>query len=401
MALAFEGLRVLEFAQVISGPMSVSLLSFLGAEVIKIETPGQGDQGRRMMDIGPNAGQNKSPLYQGLNTGKRSLALNLKHQDAKTVVHRLVEKADVVVENLRPGVMANLGFGYEDLKAVRPDIIYCSISGYGQTGPKKDAAAYDGTIQGASGIMTVNGTEDTGPLRVGFPVIDATTALTAAFAVSSAVYRRSQTGEGQYLDVSMLDSALSLMSPTVNTYLITGTEPTQLGNLSVTRQPTADVFAVADGFIQVTALTLPQTQALWGALERPDLADDPRTATIQDQVESRPWIRAEIARTLSDRAAQEWVSKLAAANIPCAVVRSIRETIEDDQLDHRDVVAKVESTGHEDGHMSVVNVGFRAVPDSPRVTTPAPDVGQHTAEILTEIGFTSDEVADLRDSGVV
>lgn len=402
MARAFEDVRVLEFSQVISGPMAATWLGFLGADVIKVESPGEGDQGRRMMDGGALAGKNMSPLYQGLNTGKRSLSLNLKHPKAAEVVERLLGRTDVLLENLRPGVMAGLGFGHEAVRAMRPEIVYCSISGFGQTGPKKSAAAYDGAVQAASGMMLVNGVDGHGPLRVGFPTVDVAAGMTAAFAVASALYRRAQTGEGQYLDVSMLDSALSLMAPVVNGYLITGMAPKQMGNMSVTRQPTADVFPAKDGYLQVTALTHTQLRAFWTAIGKAELADDPRMASVDAQSANAASIRADAIDALQHGTVEGWVERLSAAGVPCSPVLSLPEAVAQPQLAYREVLAPVQNPlGIEGMAPAVVNAGFMATPDGPRTTSAAPLVGQDTDAVLLEYGYGADEIAAMRADGVV
>ncbi|MGD9934136.1 MAG: CaiB/BaiF CoA transferase family protein [Dehalococcoidia bacterium] len=402
MARAFEGVRVVEFAQVISGPMAASLLGFLGADVIKVETPGEGDQGRRMMDGGALAGKNMSTMFQGLNTGKRSLGLNLKHPGAREVVRRLVAQSDVVIENLRPGVMTGLGYDYAAVREMREDIIFCSISGFGQTGPMKGAAAYDGAVQAASGMMLVNGAPGQGPLRVGFPVVDAAAGMTAAFAVASALYRRAQTGEGQYLDVGMLDAALSLMSPVVNSYLIAGAAPAQMGNMSVTGQPTANVFPVADGFLQITALTAAQLRALWAAAGRPEMADDPRMATVEAQAANAADIRDVLIECLRELGVAEWVERLGAAGVPCSPVLSLPQALAQEQLAYRDALTPVENPlGVEGMAPAVVNAAFMATPDGPRGSTAAPLVGQDTDHVLAELGYSDTEIEALRQAGVV
>ncbi|MDZ7727226.1 MAG: CoA transferase [Dehalococcoidia bacterium] len=276
MTKAFAGVRIVEFAQVISGPFAAALLGYLGADVIKVEQPGSGDQARKMMDTGPLAAAGVSPLFQGLNAGKRSLTLDLKQPASREVVERLVSRADVVIDNARPGAMARLGYGYDAMRAIREDIIYCAISGYGQEGPRSKDPAYDGAIQAASGMMSVTGNEGEGPMKAGFTVVDNSTALTAAFAIASSLFRRSQTGEGQYLDVSMLDTAISLMTPLVTNYLIGGEEPAQIGNHSLTRQPTGNVFPTAEGYLQVNAITDTQVAAFCRAIGRGDLLEDAR-----------------------------------------------------------------------------------------------------------------------------
>ena len=226
MAQAFENVRIIDFSQVLAGPWAATQLALLGADVIKIEQPGVGDMMRSLTTEGEWAARGAAPAFLGANTNKRAITLDLKHPRAGEVLARLVADADVVVENFRPGVMGRLGFDYPWAKAIREDIIYCSVSGYGQAGPKSHLPAYDGAIQAASGIMSVTGDAASGPVRVGFMVVDMTTAMTAGFAIASALYRRQATGEGQCLDVAMTDSAIQIMNPIVSRYLVEGQVPT-------------------------------------------------------------------------------------------------------------------------------------------------------------------------------
>jgi crotonobetainyl-CoA:carnitine CoA-transferase CaiB-like acyl-CoA transferase len=397
---AFAGVRIVEFAQVIAGPFATALLGYLGADVIKVEPPGAGDQARRLMDTGPLAAANMAPLFQGMNAGKRSLSLDLKHPAAGEVVRRLVARANAVVENSRPGVMERLGLGYEALSAMRPGLVYCSVSGFGQTGPRRDAPAYDGAIQAASGMMSVNGYEGDGPLKVGFAVSDGTAALMTAFALSSALYRQAVTGEGQYLDVSMFDSSLWMLSPLVTNYLIAGDEPRQLGNSSLTQLPTANVFPTKSGYLQVSAITQPQVRLLWETLGRSDVATAARYAGQARQLEHAAELREILIRELAGREAAEWEAILNAAGVPASRVLTVPEAIEFARASGRGTL--LEFPAREGLPPSfALNAGFVATPDSPGAATPAPLVGEHTGEVLGELGFTPSEVAELRSAGAI
>ncbi len=254
MTQAFSGLRVLDFTQVLAGPFATQQLAVLGADVIKIEQPGTGDQTRGLMNARAAAGPGMSPSFLTCNLNKRSLALDLKAPEAGEIVRRLVAASDAVVENFRPGVMTRLGLDYPALSAVRPDLVYCSISGYGQRGPRAGTGAYDGAIQADSGMMAITGHPETGPTRTGYMPVDMATALNTAFVLAAALYRRLATGQGQYLDVAMMDTAMVLQASQISNHLVNGEIPQLIANRSPTGQPTANVFRAADGYLQVIAL---------------------------------------------------------------------------------------------------------------------------------------------------
>lgn len=398
MARAFAGVRVVDLTQVFAGPYATAMLASLGADVIKVEPPG-GDGARGLLDAGPLSAAGMAPAFLGLNAGKRSLALDLKRPEAPGIVRRLVAAADVFVENARPGAMARLGLGYDDLRAVRPDLIYCSISGYGQEGSKRDAPAYDGAVQAASGMMSIGGEPGGDPLRVAFPVIDMGAGLTAGMAISSALYRRAMSGEGQRLDVAMFDTALSLMSPVVNGYLVSGTMPYQTGNSSLTLQPTTDLFHAADGALTVAALTEPQVRAFCSVVGRPDLLDDDRFRTIADQIRHRDAMRAELAPALRRRPRAEWLRALTEAGVPAGAVVSIPEAVNEPHVAQRRVLA--DAPGPDGRRVQLVNLGFEAGDDGPSHAAPAPRLGEHSTAVLRELGFDADEIAGLLETGTI
>ena len=267
---AFTGLRIIDFTQVLAGPFATQQLAQLGADVIKIEQPEAGDITRGLMSSGSDG---MAPSFLTCNLGKRAITLDLKHPKAKEVVHRLVASADAVVENFKPGTIDKLGFGYEALKAIKPDLVYASISGYGQSGPKSELPAFDGAIQASSGMMSISGHPESGPTRTGYFSVDMSTALNAAFAISAALFRRHLTGEGQRIDVSMLDTAVVMQAAQMSNYLVTNTLPELMGNRSPTKSPTANVFASADGFVQIVALREAHVKALFTLLGVADMYD--------------------------------------------------------------------------------------------------------------------------------
>lgn len=401
MTKAFEGVRVIDFSQVLAGPFAAGQLALLGADVIKIEQPGQGDQMRTMMANNELVALKLSPTFLGVNTNKRGITIDLKHPDASEIVHRLLSGADVVIENFKAGVIERLGYGYEAVRTVKPDIIYCSISGYGQQGPMAGKAAYDGAIQAASGLMSVTGTPDSGPLRVGYMPVDISTGITAAFAISSALFRRTQTGEGQHLDVAMLDSAMTLLGPNIAKYLMVGQTTERVGNASPTGQGTANTWATMDGHIQMTVITDAMTAKMCAVFEQPELADDPRFASVQGRVEHADEIVAIIAGILVEKSTAAWIESLGSAGVPVAPVHSIDQLMNFPQLEHRGVMMTMTAPPGMEGEITVTGAGFHASNGEPEGTRVGPLLGQHTDEVLAEIGYDEDAIRAFRETGAI
>ncbi len=399
MTRAFENIRILDFSQVLAGPFATAQLAQLGADVIKIEQPGTGDQTRGLMSA--SADTQMSPSFLTCNIGKRSLTLNLKASQARAIVEALVKTADVVVENFTPGVMARLGFGYEALAALKPDLVYCSISGYGQSGPKSRLAAYDGAIQAASGMMEINGHPDSPPTRTGYMPVDMATALQAAFAISAALFRRRATGVGQRLDVAMIDTAMVVQAPQVSGFLVNGVQPKRLGNRSPTLQPTANVFATADGFIQVVALKDAQVEALFDVVGARDRYQEDTFHTAAARVANTDAVNALLAPAFARHPTVHWLGKLIDAGVPVAEIRDFAAVVADPQFEGRAAFAQIQSPDGSDTTVRVVGSGYSASADGPIVTRQPPTLGQHTDEILAEIGFDAQAVARLRGAGVV
>ncbi|MFP6699887.1 MAG: CoA transferase [Alphaproteobacteria bacterium] len=401
MTKAFEGVRVIDFSQVLAGPFAAGQLALLGADVIKIEQPGQGDQMRTMMANNELAALKLSPTFLGVNTNKRGITIDLKHPDASQIVHRLLSGADVVIENFKAGVIERLGYGYEAVRTVKPDIIYCSISGYGQQGPMAGKAAYDGAIQAASGMMSVTGTPDSGPLRVGYMPVDISTGITAAFAISSALFRRTQTGESQHLDVAMLDSAITLLGPNIAKYLMVGQTTERVGNASPTAQGTANTWATMDGHIQMTVITDAMTAKMCAVFEQPELADDPRFASVQGRVEHADEIVAIIGGILAEKSTAAWIESLGNAGVPVAPVHSIDQLMNFPQLEHRGVMMTMPAPPGMEGEITVTGTGFHASNGEPEGTRAGPLLGQHTDEVLAEIGYDDDAIRAFRETGAI
>ncbi len=401
MPQAFHNVRIVDFTQVLAGPFATQQLALLGADVIKIEERVRGDQTRGLLNDQPQRSPGMSPAFLSCNLGKRSLTLDLKTAGAREIVHRLVATADVVVENFRAGVMDKLGFGYDALRAVREDIIYCSISGYGQSGPKAGVPAYDGAIQADSGMMAITGHPETGPTRTGYMPVDMGTALNTAFAISAALYRRLATGEGQRLDVAMMDTAVVLQTPQISTYLVSGKVPELLGNRSPTGQPTANSFRTADGHVNVLALKAPQVRALFQVLGCPEVLDDPRFASAAARVENYDDTVRLVAQRLAEKPTAYWLERFAQARVPAAAIRGYPEVLADDQFQHRRTFIRFAKHDGSGEAVDLIRAGYETDRDGPDTARPPPRHGEHTDEILTELGFEPAAIARLREDQVI
>ncbi|MFO1190274.1 MAG: CaiB/BaiF CoA-transferase family protein [Alphaproteobacteria bacterium] len=401
MAKAFDGLRVIDLSQVIAGPFCAEQLAFLGADVIKVESPGSGDQARSMMTSRAFASKGLSPLFITCNAGKRSMTLDLKHPRATEIVHRLVASADVMIQNLKVGTIERMGFGYADMKKVKPDLVYCSISGYGQSGPKAANAAFDGAIQAESGIMSITGRDDTGPTRAGYMVVDVSTGLMAAFAIAAALYRRKATGEGQFIDVAMMDTALNIMAPIVSNYLMTGDVPALYPTGERTRLASDVAYETKDGYLQCTLWTEPHFKALSTEIGRPELADDSRFVNMAARAENAWALRQILMPAFRTDTAANWESRLGRRGIPASRVASVPDALATPQSCHRGLTTTLPPPKGLDRPIQVLKPGYRTDVDPPEPARTVPAVGEHTDAILAEIGYSAAEIAAIRGDGAV
>jgi crotonobetainyl-CoA:carnitine CoA-transferase CaiB-like acyl-CoA transferase len=393
----FAGVRILDFTQVFAGPFGCYQLALLGADVIKVERPG-GDDMRRGPPNQQWSERNLSTGWMAINSNKRNIALDLTKPKPIEIVRRLAAKADVVMENYRPGVMDKLGIGYAALARDNPRLIYCAVSGFGQNGPERATAAYDGKIQAMSGIMSVTGDRQTGPMRAGFAVCDAIGGMTAAFAVASALYQRTHTGRGQLVDVAMLDAALSFLSAFITDFTVGGHVQGPSGNRAQSRLPTADVFKVKGGHILLAVNNEKQFAALARAIGKPDLAADPRFRDWPARLRHDGDLRAVIEQAFAADDARTWEAHLTAADVPCSRVWTIPEIIAHPQLAHRDLLQRV-ATPY--GEMTFVGSPFRLAHGGGSVDRPPAMPGEHAEEILGEAGYAAGEIAAMRREGVI
>jgi crotonobetainyl-CoA:carnitine CoA-transferase CaiB-like acyl-CoA transferase len=391
----FEGIRIIDITHVLAGPFAAYQLGLMGADVIKVEHPDDPDQSR---DSGSDhdlnhAGMGTGFLTQGSN--KRAITLNLKTEQGREILRKLVATADVLVENYRPGAFEALGLGYEDLRKINPKLIYASFSAFGQTGPKRQRTAYDHVIQSTSGIMAMTGTPEANPIKIGAPAIDYATGTMGAYALSAALFQRERTGQGQRVDMAMLDVAMILMASHVTGYLRNGKHPKPNGN----RMPhaTSMAYRTADGIVMLGASNLRQQKRLWTVLERPDLiksTNDEREADFQREHDT-------LATALLARSAAEWEEWFQARHVPASRVRTMGEALADPQLQARNLLHTHENAPGIPGTATVPVAAFRFAHDGPRVDRPPPMFSEHTGEVLTELGYTEADIAALRSARVI
>ncbi|MEV8371636.1 CaiB/BaiF CoA-transferase family protein [Kribbella sp. NPDC056861] len=393
------GVRVLDLTNVLAGPFAGYQLALMGAEVIKVEVPGAGDLARSLGADESLSAAGLGVSFLAQNAGKRSLTLDLKSAAGKEVFERLVREADVLLENFRPGVLERLGFSWPTLRELNPGLVYCAVSGFGQTGPMRGRPAYDQIIQGMSGIMSVTGTAESAPTRTGFPIADTLGGYAAAFAISAALVKRSGTGIGSFLDVSMLETAIAAMGWVVSDFVIGGREPRAMGNENVTSAPSG-TFETAAGALNIAANKQEQYVLLCTALGRSDLLEDPRFATRESRKRHRLELKTELERTLRTRSAAEWDELLAGSGVPVAPVLTVEQALSLDQIAERQLLHQVELPG---GERSLRVLGSSVQVDGAAVGPGRrpPGLGEHTDEILSELGYSAEEISELHERGAV
>ncbi len=397
MSQPLEDIRVLDLTNVLAGPFCCHQLAHMGAEVIKVEAVGRGDLARQ---LGADPELNERSMgvsFLAQNAGKKSVTLNLKHPEGKALFVKLVERADVVVENFRPGVMHRLGLDYDALKQVKPSLVYCAISGFGQDGPWVHRPAYDQIIQGASGIMSITGDKESAPLRVGYPVADTVGGMTAAFAIAAALNAKPR---GTFIDVSMLESVLATMGWVVSNHLIAGIEPEAHGNENVTSAPSG-TFETGEGVINIAANKEEQWVQLTDHLGLSELRERAEYRTREDRKRNRFALKQELESVLKTKRARDWAKELNKIGVPSGAVLTVPEVLEMPQIAERGFLngfADVPGVGRD---IKVVTTGIKLDGTAPKVATPPPILGQHNEEIWRDLGLSGDEIEQLKKDGAL
>lgn len=394
MASALQGIRVLDLTQIMAGPYCAVLLADLGADVIKIEKPQGGDDSRR---LGPPFFDGESAAFIAMNRNKKSLALDIKQPAGKDILWRLIDTADVLIENFRPGTLARLGFGYDEVHKRRPSLVYCSISAFGQTGPLSTSGGFDLIAQAMSGVISVTGTKET-PVKVGVPISDLNAGLFASHAVLAALLYRARTGEGQHVETSLLEGALAYTIWESNEYWATGKSPERLGTAHRLTAP-YQLFETEDGWIAIGAANQRNWERLCSALERPDLLNDLRFASNRERMAHLEALVDTLTQSFKAKTTESWLEILEAAGVPSGPMLDLEQVYEHPQVQAREM--EVEVTHPVAGRVRAIGMPVKYSATPGRIERSAPLLGEHTAEILTSLGLEGAQVQALEAEGVV
>ncbi|ACZ40406.1 Formyl-CoA transferase [Sphaerobacter thermophilus DSM 20745] len=395
MSGPFAGVRVLDLSRILSGPYCTMVLADFGAEVIKVERPGAGDDTRHW---GPPFVGGESGYFLSINRNKKSITVDMSTPEGREIIYRLARTADVAIENFRPGTADRLGIGYERLRQENPSIIYCSISGFGQTGPYRDRPGYDALAQAMSGMMAITGEPDGPPMKHGMSIADIGAGMWAVFAIAAALYHRERTGEGQAIDVSLLDAQLSWLTYAAGNYFASGKNPGRYGSAHpniVPYQP----FATADGYIMLAVGNDRLWQQFCQAAGRPELADQPGFRTNAERVTNRADVVATVGAIMAQRTTAEWMELLERAGVPAGPINTVEQILHDPHVLAREMVVTLQHPTA--GEVKTVGIPAK-LSDTPGTVRSAPPLlGQHTDEVLAELGYDAAAIADLRERGIV
>lgn len=395
-----KDLRVVDLSQVLAGPYATYLLALMGAEVFKIEKPGEGDWTRVGGGVSELVDRKMGLSYLVQGGNKKSVTLDLKSPEGLEVARNLIQTADIFIENFKPGVAERLGLSFDAVKALAPQVVYCSISAFGQTGPFSGRPAYDHVIQGMCGIMKSTGQPGSGPNKVGSPYVDYATGMNAALAVVSGVLETQRTGAAVQVDVSMLDTSLMLMASLMSTHLTTGWVPQQSGNEAWSQSPSSGAFETADGVLMLAANNEPQFQRMCHAIGAADILQDPRWGTPEDRSQNAPDLREKLNTIFLSRPAAEWEAVLAEVTVPAGRVRGLEEILHEDQIAARGLMSTLEIDGL-DRPVHVPALSFVANGEATTATRVPSALGADTDEVLDALGYDKGAIEGLRKAGAI
>lgn len=395
MSHVLDSITILDLTRYLAGPYCSMILGDLGAEVVKIERPKTGDGSRQW---GPPFIHGESAYFLSINRNKKSVTINLRTEKGCEIVRKMASTYDVLIENYRPGIVQKLGLDYETLSKINPQLIYCSISGFGQTGPYREKPSYDIVGQAMGGLMSLTGEENRPPVKIGVAISDIFAGMYAAIGILSALITRKQTGQGQMIDVSLLDGLVSILSHQAGNYLVSGVDPKRLGSAHPTIAP-YQAFQAADSYFVIAV----GNDALWRrfcqGVNLSELMTDPRFATNPDRVKNRDELTQILNAFFQKKTAQEWLSLIEKAGVPCGPVLQLSEVFTDPQVLHRKMVEEIEHPSA--GHIKVVGTPLKLSSTPASIRTPPPILGEHTTIILQSLGYTPSEIAELIKSKVI
>jgi len=393
--LPLQGIKVIDFSQILAGPFCTMLLADMGADVVKVEKPNGGDDTRR---YGPPFIEGESAAFLTLNRNKRSIVLDLKSEQGLGVVRRMLANADVMLHNFRPGVVERMGLGYADVSALNPAVVYCAVSGFGATGPYSRRAGFDLVAQGMSGLMSINGFPDAPPAKVGVPMADLNTGMFCAYGILTAYINRLATGKGQHVDASLLESGMAYTLYESATYFATGEVAGPLGSAHRMIAP-YQAFATQDGYINIGAANQNNWERMCRAVGRDDLLDDARFASNPERMVNIQSLTPIMEETFRTQTTAHWVEVLERAGVPCGPIYNIEQVYADPHVKSRDMAVELQHP--KAGGIRNIGVAVKLSDTPGSVRTPAPLLGQHTDDVLTELGYTDADIAALRQSGAL
>jgi crotonobetainyl-CoA:carnitine CoA-transferase CaiB-like acyl-CoA transferase len=400
---AFTGIKVLAVARIVAAPFAAYQLAMHGADVIHVEHPDGGDSARTSGNLPtPFHEAGMAHNFLAYNANKRSMTLAISTPAGQEVFRRMAMNADVIIENLKGGTMARYGLGYEDLKKLNPRIIFCSVTGYGQTGPKKSDPAIDDVVQAVSGMMSITGTPETGPLKSGSTIVDYTTGYAAALAIAIALFQRTRTGEGQAIDVAMLETAMTMMGGEVLRAITANETPPLVGNASGKGGYVRNTYRCKAGHLSIAAGAPNRREKLWKAIDATDIPQDPRFATDAAVAKNMKALDEALERKLSTKTAGEWEVILNEAGVPAMEVLPLARAVHHPQLEHRKFFHRFDDTEASGlPPFAVPTAPYRLSASPAKIHSMPPRLGQHTDEVLAENGFSKQEIAEMHASNIV